>query len=409
MEAADNVFIGRQPILDARQQLVAYELLFRTAGSSGAGTLPDGTVATGRVLANALNQLGLQAVLGSKKAFLNVTVEFLQKGLHELLPRDRAVLEILEDVEPTPELVERCTQLRTKGYELALDDFVYSPAWEPLLELVTYVKLDVRALGMEETARQIGLLRGRKCALLAEKVETAEEFRRCLDLGFSFFQGYYFARPEVLGTKRVDPSLLNAINLFNLATSKTDVSCIEAGFRQDVALSYGLLKYINSVGMGLTQRVTGIRHALAVLGYLKLSRWLSLLMLSLPGNSLAPDALFRIALMRARFTELLGGKRLSSADHDLLFMAGMFSALDALFGKPLQEALSGIHLPSEVADALLHGTGRLAPYLQLARACEDMNVATIQHLAGTVGLTLAHVSAIQSQALGWVEELNKAA
>lgn len=409
MDTAGNVFIGRQPILDKHHQLVAYELLFRTAGSSGAGALPDGTVATGRVLANALNQLGLHTVLGGKKAFLNVTMEFLQQGLHELLPRECAVLEILESVEPTPELVARCAQLRADGYELALDDFVYSPAWEPLLDLATYVKLDVRALGMAGIAKLAGRLRGRRFALLAEKVETVDEFRRCLDLGFDYFQGYYFAKPELLGTKRVDPALPNAINLFNLVVGKAEIARIEAGFRQDVALSYGLLKFINSVGMGLVHRVTGIRHALVVLGHSKLARWLSLLMLSLPGQGVAPQALFHVALTRARLTELLGQKRLSPKEHDLLFMMGMFSALDALLGKPLQEALSGIMLPPEVGDALLRGTGRLAPYLQLARACEDMDVAGVQRLAGSVGFTLTDVNTVQHQALAWAEGLARAA
>ncbi len=409
MEAADNIFIGRQPILDSRQQLVAYELLFRSAESPNVGTMPDGTLATGRVLANILNQLGLHTVLGGKRAFLNVTAEFLQKGLHELLPHDQAVLEILEDVEPTPELAARCAQLRAEGYELALDDFVYSPAWEPLLELVTYVKLDVRALGMEETARQAGLLCGREFALLAEKVETIDEFRRCLDLGFDYFQGYYFAKPELLGTKRIDPSLLNAVNLFNLVIGKADIARIEAGFRQDVALSYNLLKFINSVGMGLARKVNGIRHALVVLGHAKLARWLSLLMLSLPGHGVASQTLFRVALTRARFIELLGQKRLPPKEHDLLFMMGMFSALDVLFGKPLSEALSGIALPPEVGDALLHGSGRLAPYLQLVRACEELDVAAVQRLAGNAGVTLTEINAAQHQALAWAGELDQAA
>jgi EAL and modified HD-GYP domain-containing signal transduction protein len=405
--SADYAFIGRQPIVNDEQQLVAYELLFRGAQQSAGARVTDGSQATSRLLINAFNNFGVERVLGDKRAFVNVTAHLLESDVVDLLPRERVVLEILEDVAPTPAVVERCRRLREAGYQLALDDFVYRPEYEPLLELAHYVKLDVRALGPAGIAAQVGLSRRHGAWLLAEKVETREEFRACRELSIEYYQGYFFAQPETLSTKRVDPTAQRVIYLFNLVVGDADQKVVEREFRQDVTLSYNLLRYINSVGFGLMNKVRSIQHALVILGRAKLARWLSLLMMS-GVQSTVPQALFRTALVRARLTELLGGRRLPPPDHDLLFMLGMFSLLDALLDQPLADVLAALRLPEAVTGALLRNEGKLAPYLQMALACERDDLECLERLAPQHDLKVADISGAHLEALGWAEQVGAA-
>jgi EAL and modified HD-GYP domain-containing signal transduction protein len=404
------VYIGRQPILGNDQKLFSYELLFRHNAAAGSARVVSDEDATSRLLVNAFNQFGIEQVVGEKRAFVNVSGGMLMSEVIESLPQDKVVLEILESVKPTPEVVDRCRGLQAKGYQLALDDFVYRPEFEPLLGVAAYVKLDIRALGLERTAKEVMRLRGRGLRLIAEKVETCDEFRACRSMMFNHYQGYYFARPETLSAKRIDPSTQHVMQVFNLVIGHAEQSVIEAAFKQDVALSYGILRYINSVGFGLMHKVETINRALVVLGHAKLARWLSLLLMS--GSSsvnVAPHALFRTALARARLVELLGKRRLPVAQHDYLFLTGMFSLLDAMLDKSMADLLVDLSLPETVRDALLNTTGPFAVYLQIARACEDFQPETIEALARPLGMDPTDVSQAHMQALAWTEEVASAA
>jgi EAL and modified HD-GYP domain-containing signal transduction protein len=295
-----------------------------------------------------------------------------------------------------------------KGYALALDDFVYRAELEPLLKLARYVKFDIRALGLDETRSQFARIRRPQLKVIAEKVETPAEFKACRDLGMHYFQGYYFARPETLSMKRVDPQSQRILSLFNLVIGHAKPELIELEFKQDVALSLNLLRYINSVGFALASKVTTIRHALVVLGHAKLARWLTLLLLSGATNVPAPQALFRTALTRARLVELLGKRKLPSAEHDLLFITGMFSMLDALLSQPLADALKDLNLPESVTSALLAGQGPYAPYLAIARACEDLDIARIETITDPLHFSLANVTQAQVEAMAWAESVGVA-
>ena len=312
------------------------------------------------------------------------------------LPPDKVVLEILEDVMPSAPVLARCRS-RATGYRFALDISFTAPS-SMLLELADFVRLDIRALGLAEAGRQADLMRGRALKILAEKVETREEFTACRSLPFQYFQGYYFARPETLGMKRIDPSMLRVMKLFNRVIGGAEPGLIEAEFRQDVALAYNLLRFINSAGFGLTHKVHDIKHALVVLGHAKLARWLSLLLLSGARAQAASSALFRTALTRARMTELLGRNRLPPGEHDYLFMTGMFSLLEALLERPLPETLASLNLPPAVAEALLAGRGRYA-LLQIT-PCE---IPDTDGRTPTAGPTQAEINAAELEALGWAE------
>ena len=400
-----EIFIGRQPILNSEQKLVAYELLFRSSAQAGTAGVTDGVQATSRVLINTFNNFGVERVLGDKKAFINVSAELLESDLLELLPAEKVVLEILEDVKPTADVVARCQALKAKGYQFALDDFSYRRELEPLLGVASFVKFDLRALGPNIVGEQLKLLRGRGLSFLAEKVETRAEFKACRTLLINNYQGYYFAKPETLRMKRLDPSSQMLLHLFGLVTGNADPQAIEAGFRQDVALSYNLLRYMNSVGFGLLHKVESIRHALVILGNVKLARWLTLLLFSSAKDNPAPHALFRTALVRARLAELFGQARLRPADHDYLFMCGMFSLLDAMLDAPLEDSLRNLNLPEAVSAALLQGEGSYAPYLALSRACEEGEPAQLKTLATPLGLSLADVTRLQMDAMVWAETI----
>ena len=405
-ESGQDVYIGRQPILSNDQKLFSYELLFRHNATTGSAQVPSDEAATSRLLVNAFSQFGIEQVVGEKRAFVNVSGGMLMSEAIESLPRHKVVLEILETVEPTPEVVERCRNLQAMGYQLALDDFVYRPELEPLLATAAFVKLDIQALGLERTANEVMRLRGRGLRLLAEKVETCEEFRACRAMMFNYYQGYYFARPETLSAKRMDPSVQHVMQVFNLVVGHADQAVIEAAFKQNVALSYGILRYINSVGFGLMHKVETIQRALVVLGHNKLARWLSLLLMSGSSSSnVAPHALFRTALARARLVELLGKHRFPANEHDYLFLTGMFSLLDAMLDKPMADLLTDLSLPDAVHDALLNSAGPYADYLQIAKACEDFRPELIMALAPPLGLDAQAVSQAHMQALAWTEEV----
>lgn len=401
-----EIFIGRQPILNSDQQLVAYELLFRGSAQAGAANVVDDVQATSRLLINTFNNFGVERALGSKIAFINVSEGLLFSDVLEVLPADKVVLEVLESVTPSAEVASRCRALKDKGYQLALDDFVYRPEFEPLIPLVAYIKLDIRALGTRGLQDQVRILRGRGPGLLAEKVETRQELDVCRAQFIQYYQGYYFAKPETLRMKRLDPSSQLLMQLFGMVISKADPKAIEVGFRQDVALSYNLLRYINSVGFGLLHKVESIRHALVVLGHTKLARWLTLLMYSTSSQSAAPQALFQTALTRARLAELLGRQHLPSGDHDYLFLCGMFSLLDVMLGVPLEESLRHLNLPEPVTAALLRNEGQYAPYLALSRACEQEDPEALRALAVKAKITPAEVARMQLEAIAWANEIS---
>jgi EAL and modified HD-GYP domain-containing signal transduction protein len=406
--ADTEIFIGRQPILNSDQKLFAYELLFRSSAQAGVAGVTDGVQATSRLVINTFNNFGVERVLGDKKAFINVSAPLLESDLLELLPADKVVLEILEDVPPTAEAVSRCQALKARGYQFALDDFIYKRELEPFLAVASYIKFDLRALGISGLGEQLRLVRGRGISFVAEKVETRGEFDSCRALLINYYQGYYFAKPETLRMKRMDPSTQQLMHLFSLVSANAEPQVIDANFRQNVALSYNLLRYINSVGFGLMHKVDTIKHALVVLGYAKLARWLTLLMFSSSGSNPAPQALFRTALIRARLTELLGKRRLPVAEHDHLFMCGMFSLLDAMLDTPLVETLKNLSLPEKVSSALLSGQGPYAPYLALSCACEEGDPAQLQSLAAPLGFRLDDLSHLQIEAMGWAEEVASA-
>ena len=272
-DTSNQVFIGRQPIVDVQQKIIGYELLFRSNGEDNSALISDDFSAGAQVLINTLSNIGTGWLLGDKNAFLNVNLEMLNSEFMELLPAQRIVLEIHGEISPTPELVQRMHALKALGFSFALHNPQVHADNAELIRLASYVKLDLRHIALDQLGAIAAELKKYPLKIVAEKVETLADFKRCKELKLDFFQGYYFAHPEILTAKVINPSHALVLDILNKVRGNQDIADIERGFKRDVALSFKLLRYINSVGFGLSCEIQSIRHALSILGYQQLYRW----------------------------------------------------------------------------------------------------------------------------------------
>lgn len=400
----NQAFIGRQPILDANQQIVAYELLFRHNANADTAVIEDDVRACTQILVNTLNDMGAQWLLGDKQAFININADVLLGDFVELLPPKRTVLELLPGFKTDDNLVQRITALRAKGFLISLST-LEDPGLLALLPHADYVKLNIVKLGLDKVLALSARLKGRTVKPIAEGVESHHEFDACKQAGFKLFQGFYFARPETLTAKVIHPAYAVVLEILNMVSRKAEIKEIELAFKHDVALSFKLLRYINSVGFGLSSEIQSIRHAITILGYDPLYRWLTLLMVTAGENSSSP-ALLKTAITRGRLTELLGAGYLSKQERDDLFIVGIFSLLDAMLEMPMEQALDKLNLPEPVTDALLHRSGVYGPFLQLSEACEGADIEKIRTLAESLVMDPEMVNKCHIDALSWAEGLS---
>lgn len=401
---SNNAFIARQPILNAGHAIIAYELLFRHAAHAKSARIESDVDAGITVIANALCNMGTEWLLKGKQAFINMEVPMLMSSFSSLLPKENVVIEILETVQVTDDLIERLKALKREGYRFALDDFRYHPDSAPLLPLADFVKLDILAHTPGELAQLVKAVRKHPVKLVAEKVETLEQFNHCRNLGFDFFQGYYFAHPETLVERVINPVHATVLQLLEKVRQGADVKELETLFKKDVALTFKLMRYINSAGFGLSCEVQSIRHAVSILGMQPLYRWLTLLLVTAGANTTSP-AQARTAITRGRLCELLGKTGLPRADQDNLFIVGVFSLLPAMLEMTMDQVLERVVIPETIADALMDRTGLYGPFLALAEAVESGDVARLEDLALSLMLSPNQVSEAHLQALAWVEQL----
>jgi EAL and modified HD-GYP domain-containing signal transduction protein len=401
---SDHAFIARQPIVNTGHAIFAYELLFRHSAHAQSARIETDVDAGINVIANALCNMGTEWLLKGKLAFINMEVPMLMSSFSSLLPKENVVIEVLETVKVTDEILDRLQELRKEGYRFALDDFHYVPEYEPLLSLATYVKLDVLAHTPQELAKMVHTVRRYPVKLVAEKVETLEQFKHCKGLGFDFFQGYYFARPETLVERVINPVHATVLQLMEKVRQGADVKDLEALFKKDVALTFKLMRYINSAGFGLSCEVQSIRHAVSILGLQPLYRWLTLLLVT-AGSSATSPALARTAITRGRLCELLGKTELPRADQDNLFIVGVFSLLPAMLEMTMDQVLERLVIPDKIADALVDRSGLYGPFLSLTEAVESGDVERLEELTLSLMLSPDQVSEAHLKALAWVEQL----
>ncbi|MCC7424587.1 MAG: HDOD domain-containing protein [Planctomycetaceae bacterium] len=378
-----DIFLARQPICDRNLQVLAYELLFR-GGDENRADIQNAAQATSQVLLNALVEFGLDNVVGSCPAYVNIPQVFLD---FQCLPvdKERIVLEILEDVAPDEGVIALLQHLQCEGYRIALDDFVLSPATEALVPMAEIIKLDVRALGREETVFHVNELREYGVrTLLAEKVETMEEFEWCRDLGFDLFQGYFFCKPRMIRGRTASNNRLVSMQLLaRLRDPRVETRELEAIIGRDPVLSYKLLNYINSSAVGVRCKVESIRKAISLLGLEPLRLMATLITLSRFDDK--PRAIVNTGIMRAKMCEVLS-KAIGRLDADAFYTVGLFSILDTLLDTTMSEALKTLPLSDELKGALLHFEGVHGNLLRCVVAIErgDWSGATSLGLSAEV-------------------------
>ena len=403
-----ETFLARQPIVDADHRLFAYELLFRQSMSAVSAQITSQLQAGVEIISNTLC-LGPDWLLQGKLAFINLDEATLMSDFVCLLPPRHVVYEILETVAVTPVLIARIRELRQLGYRFALDDFVCLDEYRPLLPMVDFVKLDVLEQPPEKTAEIIAHIRLNFTGqFIAEKVESREMFDLCRNCGIEYFQGYYFAHPENLASKTIQPGQLAVLELMNKVRACEDLAEIEEPLRRNAALTLRLLRYANSAASGLQQHAHTVRQALTQIGLKTLYRWLALLLITAnptPTNALAA----RTAVTRGRICELLGRSRFNREAQDELFITGLFSLAEPLMEIPLARLLEFLPMPDPIVQALVHQTGPYAPFLKLAEASERSDFEKIARYADEIASSPEEVNLVQLQSLAWAEALTSEA
>jgi EAL and modified HD-GYP domain-containing signal transduction protein len=402
---SSNAYLDRQPIVDSHHRLIGYELFFRHSGEAQTAEIEDGLDAGIKVIANTLVDMGTEWLLKGSLAFINMDRQTLMSNFTDLLPKDKVVIDVPNTIGADPEISARLEELKGLGFRFALDNYFGQPEADALLPFANFIKLDVLNRSGPEISAAIKKVRAFPVILIAEKVETLAQYNQCRQAGFDYFQGYYFAHPETLSTRVINPAQATVLQLMEKVRGECDVKELELLFKKDVALTFKLLRYINSAGFGLSCEVQSIRHAVAILGLKPLYRWLTLL-LATAGNGPTTSILARTAIVRGRLCELLGSQALSKSDQENLFITGVFSLLDAMMETRMEEILERVVLPENIYDALLNRSGMYGPILALAEACESQDTEKIEDLALSLMLTPEQVTEAHLKAMAWAEQLS---
>ncbi|WP_415894114.1 EAL and HDOD domain-containing protein [Neptuniibacter sp. PT8_73] len=363
MESSENsqVLMARQPIFDRNQKVVAYELLYRTEDAQG-HALFSTSEATGEVLLNAYTSISDAGELKRVPAFINLTRDILVEQKLPEVSKKHIVLEILEDIEPDEEVIEAVKALHSEGYRIAMDDFIYDPKFDPLLELAQIVKVDVFELTPDQIKEQVQLLRKHKVTLLAEKIETHEQLEACVQLGFKLFQGHFLSKPKVIKGKKIQGSQVALMQLIQeLQSPKATPEKLEELIIRDPALTYKLLRIVNSAGYSLVRQVESIAEAIVLLGLEQVKKWATLIAMS--SNQDKPEELSRSLLVRGRMCEEIAQAQKKS-NYGSYFMAGMMSGLHALLDIERDTMLEQVPLGDDIKNAVSLGQGEIGQVLR---------------------------------------------
>ena len=405
----ENVLIARQPIFDRYQGLFGYELLFRDTAANQSGLNGDdveaGDAASATTINNSLNLVGLQALTGGKKALINVTRKVVVDEIYTVLPRELVILELLETVDPDAEVIEACRKLKDAGYELALDDFVFHPRFKPLLELTDILKVDF-LLSNRDQRKMMAEQFGGRMRLLAEKVETHEDVAQATRLGYTYFQGFYYCKPQLLSSRQVPAGKHNHVRFLE-EVNREDASFerLESVVKQEMSLSVKLLRYLNSAAFSLRSQVTSIKHAMALMGLDQLRKWASLVAMTSIAEPRGAQ-LVATCLARARFCELVGATMRPAPSDMHLFLAGLLSCIDAMLGCRMTDVLAQLSLPSDVKLALLGARNRLREVLDLALAHEQADWRRVTSLSATLGVTASTIARAGHEAARWSDRVS---
>jgi len=395
-------FVARQPILTKDEKVFGYELLFRD-GVENYFRCSD-TEAASRSTVDSSLLMGLDVLCDGRRAFVNCTREVLLKEYVTLLPSAQTVVEILETVPSDYLVVAACKRLKESGYMIALDDFALDDPREPLTDLADIIKVDLRCTTPEQLVAMVKRYGPWRCRMLAEKVETRQEFVAACEAGFIYFQGYFFRRPEILTAQEIPANRLNYVRMLQaVSRPELDPREIENVIKSEASLCYRLLRYLNSAVFSFATEIRSVRHALAMLGERETRRWVRLVATLAAGQD-KPSELVLSALVRARFCELLSPK-VQHGDSDL-FLLGLLSLMDAILEIPMQDVLDNIPIDQETKAVLLGGASRLRPLYQLMMARQSRDWQNTAELSKQLHLSESEVAENYWQAMQWARQVN---
>ncbi len=399
-------YVARQAIFDREKQIFAYELLFRD-GKSDCYPDIEPNEATSKLITGSHLALGIEEITNGKIAFINFHSDTLLYRFPTSLNPQNVVIEVVETVELTQQLVKACQHIHKLGYKVALDDHDFDPKWDVLFPHVDIVKVDISDCDVETIANNIGRLKAQKVKMVAERVETIEQFEQCVDLGFDYFQGYFFARPETLKHKNIPSSKMTLIELMKASADKEfvfeDISHI---IERDVSLSYMLFRFINNPVMNKRNEITSLSHALTYMGEIEIKKFIALVALANLSDTKPPE-LVHMSLVRAKFCELLSLAKKDPSNPPKGFLVGLFSLLDALLDQKMESLMEKLPLSEDLKLALCGQQNQLCEYLSLARAFEHGNWASVKRLGAKLELDQRMLHSFYNEALKWGSAMSR--
>lgn len=400
------IFVARQPIFTREQEIWGYELLFRHSAQTREAKISNPDIATAKVIADGLSMV-LPQLDAEKKILINFPQNLLAGGINITLPPEQCIIEILETVTPTTEIIESCHRIKQEGYMLALDDFAGDAGYEPFLELADIVKVDVLGQQKGDIIKLSQRLKHYNCRLLAEKVEDAEINQLTMSLGYSYFQGFFFSKPEIVEGHKISTEDISTLQLLEeLSREDFEVRDLDRIIATDISLSYRLLKYINSAYFALQQKVQSITQAITLLGSKLLRNWLMIIILSDLDRGPRDEELIAVSVTRARFLTLLAKivKRLPYKP-ETMFMLGLFSKLDALLSQQMEEILETLPLEDEIIEGLCGQPNRAYDFLCLAEAVEQGDWTQTERLLEKYALDPGKTAIAHNEARSWTHEI----
>jgi EAL and modified HD-GYP domain-containing signal transduction protein len=407
-QESQTSYLGRQPIINWRQDLIGHEILFRS-NRTNLSTFGSEYEASARVINNILTDFGIQEVLGPHKGFFNVGYEFLLNDRIELLPAKATVIEIQDTVPLNEEVLKRCLELKAKGYQIAMGSRGFDPDLLQLYQVADYIKVDILTLPSSELPPTAKALGRSPFIKVAEKVETHEQFKRCRELGFNLFQGFFFAKPEILATESLLESRVSVLNLLRLVVADADILEIENAFKKNLVMTYKLLRLVNSVMTGVRYKIESVRHALTILGQSQLKRWILLSVFAEKDSRVLDNPLFELAAIRGRLMEALV-QTLSpgAANLDLAgaaFITGLLSLVNLVLNVSVVELCEQLNLDPTISAALINRSGLLGDLLQLTESLERDEPLRVDALAGKIGLGRDTLLTVQLESIKWVNAM----